>query len=136
MSRHTIPGLDPAHEVVVGWDPPLNTYFGMVYDRRRDEDDQIIHWVGSDRIAQLPTLPLLGEAMSGYAVIDNAMATRLFADAHEMPAARFGLVGAMETMEFIARYDRCIATGDTPPQSWLAESVVLLRLMMNSSRPG
>ena len=30
MSRHSIPSKDPNHTVVVGWDPPLQTFFAQV----------------------------------------------------------------------------------------------------------
>ena len=37
MSRHTIRD-DAQFEVVVGWDPPLDTLFLQVYDKSLDED--------------------------------------------------------------------------------------------------
>jgi ClpP class serine protease len=45
MSRYE-EALPDGRTVVFGWDPPLLTYFGQVIDPTRDEDDQIVHWVG------------------------------------------------------------------------------------------
>ncbi|MFY9781383.1 MAG: hypothetical protein WAJ85_12850 [Candidatus Baltobacteraceae bacterium] len=33
MSRHAIPANDPRFEIVVGYDRPLDDFFGQVYDR-------------------------------------------------------------------------------------------------------
>ena len=48
MSRYTIPVLDEKHEVVVGWDAPLNTFFVQVYDHSiENEDEQLVIWEGA-----------------------------------------------------------------------------------------
>lgn len=56
MSRHstTIAGC----EVVVGWDPPMQTYFGQVYDHTlEDEDENPIVWIGlMDNVTSLDDL--------------------------------------------------------------------------------
>src|SRR5262245_50245471 len=31
MSRYAIAPQDPRYEVIVGWDPPMQTYFGQVF---------------------------------------------------------------------------------------------------------
>jgi hypothetical protein len=53
MSRHSLtllPGRETpvAPEIVIGWDPPLHTFFGYVRDLAIDdgEADPIIFWVG------------------------------------------------------------------------------------------
>ena len=39
------------YDVVVGWDPPLRTFFVKVYDLSIDDaDEQFIVWEGSDPI--------------------------------------------------------------------------------------
>ena len=49
MSRYEIPSIAERWEVIVGWDPPLNTFFAQVYDRSiEDEDTQLIVWEGLD----------------------------------------------------------------------------------------
>jgi hypothetical protein len=46
MSRHTITADNL--EAVLGWDPPLNTFFAQVWDRACDEDDPAAEllWIG------------------------------------------------------------------------------------------
>ena len=45
MSRHLIRD-DRQFEVIVGWDPPLQTLFLQVYDKSRDEDLGPLVWRG------------------------------------------------------------------------------------------
>ena len=66
MSRHLIDGLNPRHLVYVGWDPPLSTYFGQVYDPARGEDENPIYWIGTDRPAQFPEVAELVKAMEKH----------------------------------------------------------------------
>lgn len=48
MSRHDLTPFDPAHEVTVGWDPPLRSYFAQVLDTAGDEEDGTyeVLWIG------------------------------------------------------------------------------------------
>jgi hypothetical protein len=79
LSRHRIPGLNAKHEVWVGWDRPLGSFFGQVYDPGRDEDDTIIHWVGAVP-PWLREVSFLVAAMKPYAELTTAMQRRLFDD--------------------------------------------------------
>ena len=49
MSRHELDALDPAHEVVVGWDPGLATFFAQVLDTAADEESDAYEmlWIGT-----------------------------------------------------------------------------------------
>lgn len=47
MSRHQLVPKNKNHEVVVGWDHPLLTYFVIVKDKTAKGDDQVICWVGT-----------------------------------------------------------------------------------------
>jgi len=49
MSRHELDPLNPAHEEVVGWDPPLRTYFAQVLDTAGDEESGAceVLWIGT-----------------------------------------------------------------------------------------
>ena len=51
MSRHQLPAKSLRYEVVVGWDPPLQTYFAQVYDTEGKQDEQPFIWLGADGIA-------------------------------------------------------------------------------------
>lgn len=49
MSRHEVLARDPAHKIIVGWDPPLQTFFVQVIDRRAEDagaDDKFVLWEG------------------------------------------------------------------------------------------
>ncbi len=37
MSRHFVTPRNPRHEVIVGWDAPLDTYFVQVFDTAIDD---------------------------------------------------------------------------------------------------
>lgn len=58
MSRHHLVALDPAHEVVVGSDRPLRTFFAQVTDVTADEDSdaRTVLWIGGDRGRRCQTL--------------------------------------------------------------------------------
>ncbi len=59
MSRHTI--VDEAErQLVVGWDPPMGTFFAQEYDLTIPEDDddnrdEVVWWVGYE-FQSIPTL--------------------------------------------------------------------------------
>jgi hypothetical protein len=57
MSRYTIPAQDPRYEVVVGWDDPLETVFGQVFDTTAGEDEEeCVYWEGAGGIAPVRRL--------------------------------------------------------------------------------
>ena len=35
---------DQEFKVVIGWDPPLQTFFAQVHDLSKDEEEQIVLW--------------------------------------------------------------------------------------------
>ena len=50
MSRHDLISFSKRFDIIVGWDPPMRTYFAQVEDlelARRGEDDTVVVWVGS-----------------------------------------------------------------------------------------
>ena len=80
MSRHRIAALEPAHEVYVGWDEPLGSYFGQVYDPARPEEENPIYWVGAGNPRQYPEIEGLARAMTQFAVIPMETVRTLFRD--------------------------------------------------------
>lgn len=82
MSRHAIPGKNPAHDVVVGWDPPLQTYFCIILDPSKDEDDggYTVLWVGADRPREVVTAVELQDKVRGFAIIPQDVFAQLMAD--------------------------------------------------------
>jgi hypothetical protein len=80
MSRHRIEALDAKHEVWVGWDRPLQTYFCQVYDTKLPEDENPILWLGADRPRQVREPDGLVRALKPYAELSPAIIRTLFAD--------------------------------------------------------
>lgn len=82
MSRHTIPGKNPSHDVVVGWDPPLQTYFAIILDPTKDEEDKgyTVLWVGADRPMEIDRVSNLVAAISRYAIVPKDIVRQLVID--------------------------------------------------------
>lgn len=77
MSRYRIPPTSallatiPHAEVVVGWDNPLESFFGQIVDPDRPEDqDETVYWIGTTP-QQISTLEDLCQAMAPYGSIET-----------------------------------------------------------------
>lgn len=78
MSRHDIPTVEGV-TVVVGWDPPLQTFFGQVYHPEDDEDAGPRLWVGvMDRLSTVEDL--LDELGEWASAVSGAMRLQLVED--------------------------------------------------------
>jgi hypothetical protein len=66
MSRHCI-SRNPL-EIIVGWDPPLQTYFLQITDPTKDEENQFVLWCGTYP-DELPTTESLADVLAPYAVL-------------------------------------------------------------------
>jgi hypothetical protein len=83
MSRHTIPAKDDGHEVVVGWDQPLLTFFAIVYDKsKRGTDDDIVLWKGT-RPREIYEVEDLRRVLGKYAKLGSEMRSTLYGDKDE-----------------------------------------------------
>lgn len=85
MSRHEIAAHNKAHKVVVGWDPPLQTYFAQVIDRTADEagwDDKFVLWVGC-RPREIPEIDQLANIIRRHAGLETEMRGKLYGDRDE-----------------------------------------------------
>ena len=72
MSRYTMPARTPGLEVVVGWDPPLATFFGQVVDRwAAAEEDQCLLWLG-DNVREIPSVEQLETLVGAYGIFTEA----------------------------------------------------------------
>ena len=49
MSRHELDPINPTHEVALGWDPPMRTYFAQVLDSTASEESDAyeVLWIGT-----------------------------------------------------------------------------------------
>jgi hypothetical protein len=80
MSRHVLRD-DAYFEVIVGWDPPLETLFLQVYDKSVDEDYGPLVWKGlNERIEDLSRLRTL---VQEWAPMSDRMVARLEAEMAE-----------------------------------------------------
>ena len=82
MSRHTLRAVAPDRSVIVGWDRPMGTYFAHVRALDRDQDDQLIVWLGGD-YHEITTAEDLMEAIRPFAVIPDGLQDVLEAEARE-----------------------------------------------------
>jgi hypothetical protein len=82
MSRYDIPAHDPHYTCVVGYDPPLGTFFGQVFRLKNGRQPPgVVHWLGTD-LHEIPTVTDLAHAIQDYAIIPDAIWQQLEADRH------------------------------------------------------
>src|SRR2546430_8396029 len=86
MSRYAIPPRDARYAVIVGWDPPMQTLVGQVFDTTRAEDDAAcVLWVGLE-VQALTTVAALQDALQAYVTLPAAVVAQLQHDqAHTPP---------------------------------------------------
>jgi hypothetical protein len=77
MSRHTI--AHPTLHIVVGFDPPLQSFFCTVDDLSKSEEEQELLWEGCTPKA-LTTLDQLQAVLAAYAVLPEAVCAQLVQD--------------------------------------------------------
>jgi hypothetical protein len=79
MSRRTVSAKSLDHQVIVGWDAPLQTFFGQVFNLilpEDSEDDDLILDVERGSVAQL------AEALAEYADLSSDTQQQLERDRH------------------------------------------------------
>ncbi|MDG3444638.1 hypothetical protein [Nitrospirillum amazonense] len=74
MSRYTLASIKPGHEVVVGWDPPLTTYYGQVF-----RENDVILWFGLN-IDEIHDVEKAVALLSPFATVPAYVLTQLIAD--------------------------------------------------------
>ena len=82
MSRYTIPAHEARYHVVVGWDAPLATFFGEVWDPTvpdENDDTACVLWAGA-ALGALPTVAALQHCLQAYATIPSAVSAQLHQD--------------------------------------------------------
>ena len=85
MSRYTLNPVLPQHEIIVGWDAPLNTFFGIIKDTSITDEEQnnIICWIGGDYDV-VKTTQELKEKVSNYARIPDKLIEQLQRDRDQL----------------------------------------------------
>ena len=84
MSRYVLPAHDPTLRVTVGWDPPLQTFFGQVVrpTTAPHADDTLVIWIGT-RAQEIPSVAQLCRQLAAYAAIPRATQARLAREQRE-----------------------------------------------------
>lgn len=85
MSRHVLPALtgNEQYKIVVGWDPPLNTFFAQVLyvdDDQADEHGEVL-WIGAS-FNEIHNHETVIDAVRPYAEIPATLAYDIYAEAH------------------------------------------------------
>jgi hypothetical protein len=79
MSRHELPAKETPMMLAVGWDNPLETFFGIVCDTRLPEEDEIRLWVGTS-FRELTSVSDLALAVIDYAELPAEIVASLVQD--------------------------------------------------------
>lgn len=90
MSRHEITASNPAHRIVIGWDPPMMTFFIQVIDRKiedtedesDDAPDKFVYWAGA-RPREIRAVEDLVRHARPYANIPHELRSALRGDKDE-----------------------------------------------------
>lgn len=80
MSRHELRSVSDT-EVVVGWDPPLRTFFAQAWDRSRDQDDPAAEllWIGCSP-AEITDPQMVCDAVARWAEVPPSLVATLARD--------------------------------------------------------
>jgi len=81
MSRHELASLNPAHEVAIGWDPPMETYFAQVFDTAGDEENDTyeVLWIGN-RFQEVLNPAAVIAAVAPFASVPDGLLDQLARD--------------------------------------------------------
>lgn len=88
MSRYEATSRDANRECMVGWDPPLATFFAQVYDHTVPDpfgDTGLCVWVGAS-YGEITTVADLVARIAVWADVDHELAQDLERDQLEAPA--------------------------------------------------
>ena len=82
MSRRELTPLHPRHQVAVGWDPPLASFFLQVTDQEisEEEADPVIVWMGADGIGMEPDVDRILDEAAKWAVVPDDLRDQLLLD--------------------------------------------------------
>lgn len=89
MSRITIPLSPPYASCVVGYDPPLRTFFAQVYQRRGARGPTtLVRWIGTD-LQELPTIEALIAAVADVVTLPADVQRQLRHDQQDQQTIGF-----------------------------------------------
>ena len=81
MSHHNLTPTNPTHDVVVGWDGPLDTFFAQVIDTTADEesDAREVLWIGTG-FCEAPDPATIIAAVAPFATVPAGLLAQLARD--------------------------------------------------------
>jgi hypothetical protein len=81
MSNYNVPPINPKHEVMVGWDPQLNTFFAHVIDSTKAEDEwgRDVFWIGCTP-NEIHGIETIKRNLEPYANIPEGTLSRMYGD--------------------------------------------------------
>ena len=80
MSRHALDPFEARHDVVVGWDSPLNTFFAQVLDTEAGDDlDYEVLWIGTS-FDEVPDPAGVISAIRPFAAVPDGLLATLQQD--------------------------------------------------------
>ena len=80
MSRHSIPAFDRRHEIIVGWDWGMGTFFAQVLDNDAIErEDRFRVWIGTS-FDEIQNPEALRQPIAAYGTLTDDLIACLRAD--------------------------------------------------------
>lgn len=77
MSQHIV--VREEKKYVFGWDQPLMSFYLQVHDTTRDEDDQIIVWLGANKDTKMYEVQdLVSAAAKNGLLLDHSQRVKLY----------------------------------------------------------
>ena len=86
MSRHFVTPRNPRHEVIVGWDAPLDTYFVQVFDTAIDDTaiEAPVAMVGQT-LREVRCVDRILQVVALHALVPEKLRETLIADCRNEP---------------------------------------------------
>ncbi|MBX9628259.1 MAG: hypothetical protein K2X82_30955 [Gemmataceae bacterium] len=86
MTRYEIRGREPHTAIVVGWDPPLATFFAQVWDERieSEKEEPELLWVGCFA-REVPTVDDLAARVAPFVTLTPEFRQQLARDREREP---------------------------------------------------
>ena len=83
MSIHELEATTDGMAVIVGWDPPLNTFFAQVWNRSLEPDDPAaeVLWVGI-AYGEIHDPEQVCDAVAPWAKVPDGLVGKLYGEAH------------------------------------------------------
>jgi len=78
MSQHIV--VQEEKKFVFGWDQPLQSFYLQVHDTTRDEDDQIVVWLGAGDSKMYEVEDLFLAAKKEGLFLDHEMRVQLYGE--------------------------------------------------------